>query len=45
MPKGLTQEQIQERVLANAKVIQFMEGKAMRKFIYVPEKIANVVVG
>ncbi len=45
MPKGLTQDQIQERVLAMAKVIQFMEGKSLRKFIYVPEKIANVVVG
>ncbi len=45
MPKGLSKEEIEKQVLANAKVQQFMEGKALRKFIYVPEKIANIVVG
>ncbi|HBR69325.1 MAG TPA: leucine--tRNA ligase [Rhodospirillaceae bacterium] len=34
-----------EAALAQDNVVKFMEGKAVRKFIYVPGKIVNVVVG
>jgi leucyl-tRNA synthetase len=39
-----TQEQVQEVVLANPVVQKWMEGKPMKKFIFVKNKMVNVVV-
>ncbi len=39
-----TQEQVQEIVLANAVVQKWMEGKPLKKFIFVKGKMVNVVV-
>ena len=39
-----TQEQVQEAVLANPVVQKWTEGKLVKKFIYVPNKMVNVVV-
>ena len=36
--------QVREIALADANVQKFIEGKPVRKFIYVPGKLANVVV-
>jgi leucyl-tRNA synthetase len=43
--KGMSKDEIQAFVLALPKVQQFMEGKPVRQFVYVPERIANVVLG
>jgi len=45
MAKGITKDDVQKLVLAMDKIKPFIEGKTLRQFIYVPEKIANVVVG
>jgi leucyl-tRNA synthetase len=39
-----TQEQVQEIVMANPVVQKWVEGKEVKKFIYVPKKMVNVVV-
>jgi leucyl-tRNA synthetase len=39
-----TEAQVRELALADANVQKFVEGKSVRKFIYVPGKLANVVV-
>ena len=45
LPKGIEKAEVEKQVLASEKVQSFMGGKTVRKFIYVPEKLANVVVG
>ncbi|MBL4655189.1 MAG: class I tRNA ligase family protein, partial [Bacteroidia bacterium] len=44
IPVELTQEQVQERVMDLETVQKWMEGKELKKFIYVPKKIVNIVV-
>jgi leucyl-tRNA synthetase len=39
-----TQEQVQEIVLQNEVVQKWMEGKPVKKFIFVKGKMVNVVV-
>lgn len=39
-----SEDEIKEQVLADAKTQEFIEGKPVRKFIYVRGKLANVVV-
>lgn len=42
--KGLSKEEIQKQVMALPKIQPFITGKSLKQFIYVPERIANVVV-
>jgi hypothetical protein len=35
---------VRERALASAKVRSAMEGRSLKKFIYVPGRLASVVV-
>ena len=44
LPKNLSEEAIKQRVLESEKLKSFLEGKQVKQFIYVPERIANVVV-
>ncbi len=44
IPNGSTEDQIKSLVLANEKVIQFIGGKEIKKFIVVQNKIINIVV-
>jgi leucyl-tRNA synthetase len=39
-----TEDQVKEIVLADTKIAEFIQGKLIKKFIYVPGKLANVVV-
>ncbi len=39
------EEEVRKAALADAKVISFIEGKTVRKVIYVPGKLVNIVVG
>jgi len=43
IPIDLTQEQVQERVMDLETVQKWMEGKELKKFIYVPKRIVNIV--
>ncbi len=42
--KDMSKEEIQKLVLGMEKLKPFIEGKALKQFVYVPERIANVVV-
>ncbi len=45
LPLNMPQPEIEEAVLADPKAQKWIEGKTIRKFILVPQKIINVVVG
>ncbi|MBI5886943.1 MAG: leucine--tRNA ligase [Deltaproteobacteria bacterium] len=45
VPIDATEEAVKQAVLADAKVIEWTNGKTLRKFVYVPNKIVNMVVG
>jgi leucyl-tRNA synthetase len=40
---GATKEEIEKLVLSNSKIQEYISGKTVRKFIYVPKRLANVV--
>jgi leucyl-tRNA synthetase len=40
-----TREELEQAALADSKVQKFMEGKAVRKIIIVPNKLVNIVAG
>jgi leucyl-tRNA synthetase len=44
VPSGADEGTVREAALADANVQRFMEGRPVRKFVYVPGKLANVVV-
>jgi leucyl-tRNA synthetase len=44
VPAGADEATVRAAALADPNVQRFMEGKPMRKFVYVPGKLANVVV-
>ncbi len=43
-PLDIDKAELEKQVLANETVIKWMDGKPVRKFIYVPNKMINVVV-
>jgi leucyl-tRNA synthetase len=45
IPVDMDSEEIEKTVLADEKAQKWLEGKTVRKFILVPKKIINVVVG
>jgi leucyl-tRNA synthetase len=44
VPADAGEHTVREAALADANVQRFMEGRPMRKFVYVPGKLANIVV-
>jgi leucyl-tRNA synthetase len=44
VPVGAGEEQVREAALADVNVQKFVEGRPVRKFVYVPGKLANLVV-
>jgi leucyl-tRNA synthetase len=44
VPVGADEAVVREAALADPNVQRFMEGRPLRKFVYVPGKLANVVV-
>jgi leucyl-tRNA synthetase len=44
VPVGAPKEEIEKIALASARVQEFMEGKPVKKIIYVPGKLVNIVV-
>jgi leucyl-tRNA synthetase len=45
LPVDMPQPEIEKAVLADPKAQKWLEGKTVRKFIFVPKKIINVVIG
>jgi len=45
LPKDATEAMAKELALADEKVAKFVDGKEIKKFIYVPGRIVNIVVG
>ncbi len=45
LPANADQNKAQEVALAEEKIQRAMEGKVLRKFIYVPKRIVNLVIG
>ncbi len=39
-----TEEQIRKLVMADPRVLEYTEGKAIRKMVYVPKKLVSIVV-
>lgn len=44
-PLNIDKAELEKQVLANETVMKWMEGKSLRKFIYVPGRMINVVIG
>jgi len=44
VPVGISKENAQAAALASENVQNFLEGKAQKKVIYVPERLVNIVV-
>jgi len=44
VPTGITEEEIRKVVLADQKIQEFVCDKPIKKFIYVPQKLVNLVV-
>jgi leucyl-tRNA synthetase len=45
VPAGAVEEAVRQAVLASERVQEVLEGKQIRKFIYVPGKLVNLVIG
>ena len=45
VPVDIPQPELEKAVLADPKAQKWLEGKTVRKFIFVPKKIINIVVG
>ena len=43
LPAGLSEEQIKEKALGNARIRELLDGKEIRRIIVVPGKLVNVV--
>ena len=45
MPRGIDQERAQESALADENVRRFVDGQQVRKVVFVPDRLINLVVG
>lgn len=45
VPRECEQDAVKQLAFENANVAKFTDGKEVKKFIYVPGKIVNIVVG
>jgi len=45
LPADVQEEQVKETAMAQEKVKKYLDGKTIRKVIYVPKKLLNIVVG
>lgn len=44
VPRGLQEEEVVRRALEDERIKQWLDGKALKKYVYVPEKLVNIVV-
>jgi leucyl-tRNA synthetase len=45
MPRGISESDAREAALADENVLRFMDGKSVRKTIFVADRLLNLVVG
>jgi leucyl-tRNA synthetase len=45
MPRGIAEAEARDAALADPNVQRFMDGKQLRKTIFVPDRLLNLVVG
>ena len=45
LPMDMPREEVEKTVLADERCAKWMEGKTVRKFIFVPKKIINIAIG
>ncbi len=45
LPLDMPKDEIEKTVLADERAVKWMEGKTVRKFIFVPKKIINIAIG
>ncbi len=45
MPRGISEEEARAAAIADANVVRFTEGKPVRKTIFVPDRLLNLVTG
>ena len=43
VPADVTQEYIETNALADPKVLSFLDGKNVRRVVYVPRRLVNIV--
>ncbi len=44
IPSGIDKDKAEELIMAEARTVQLLEGKKLLKFIFVPDRLANLVV-
>ena len=44
VPRGIKEEEVIERALADERIRQWLNGKPLKKHVYVPDKLVNLVV-
>lgn len=44
VPRGLEEKEILKRALQDERIKQWLDGKSLKKYIYVPDKLVNIVV-
>jgi leucyl-tRNA synthetase len=44
VPRGLSQEEVVDRAVADPGVKRFLDGKPIRKVVYVPDRLLNLVI-
>ncbi len=44
LPQNASQEKAMEAVMADEKLSKMLEGKSIRKIIYVQDKIINIII-
>jgi leucyl-tRNA synthetase len=44
VPRGMGQDEVVARVLADEAVRKFVDGKPIQKVVYVPDRLVNIVV-
>jgi leucyl-tRNA synthetase len=45
VPRGLSQQEVVDRAVADPGVKRFLDGKPIRKVVYVPDRLLNLVLG
>ncbi len=45
LPRGLSQEELQQRALQHPNVQRFIAGRAIERIVVVPDRLVNIVVG
>ncbi len=45
LPRGLSQEELQQRALQHPNVQRFIAGRAIERIVIVPDRLVNIVVG